>query len=87
MASEILAPYLDPGMIMFFVDQDKHKQGGTCLGRPIKPPSAILEQPGSTVLINSIEYEAAIKDQLVSEFSAAVANVLPISKLLADIIT
>jgi 2-polyprenyl-3-methyl-5-hydroxy-6-metoxy-1,4-benzoquinol methylase len=82
MCDEVLAHFFDPSRIEFFVDSDVRKHGSICLGKPIKPLSALVEEPGHVVLINSLEYEDSIKRQIEQEFKSSVSRVIPIAEIL-----
>lgn len=81
MVQEMLAHFFDPSKILFFVDKDTRKHGTSCMGRPVRPPEAILTEPGCTVLINTIEFESAVRTQLAQSFTT-VGKVIAISELL-----
>ena len=71
LADELLANFLDPGRIDFFVDGDLGKQGSERLGRPVRGPGALDSRP-RTILINSIDFADAIAADI-----AAVAPNIP----------
>lgn len=62
-ALEVLANFLDPGRIEFFIDKNPTKHGSTCLGRPIKGPAALGIEP-RTVLIASVDFGEEIAREI-----------------------
>lgn len=85
MVEEMLAHYFDPERIAFFVDKDAGKQGGVRLGAPIRSPAALREGLGQSVLVNSLEMEAAIRAEIEGEYAAHVDHVVAIAELLAGL--
>ena len=59
LADELLANVFDPGRIDFFIDRDPAKAGTRCLGREVRAPDALGDEP-RTILINSIDFADAI---------------------------
>lgn len=84
MVPEMLAHFFDPAKILFFVDKDTRKHGTLCLGRPVRPPEALLGTPGCTVVINTIEFEDAVRAELAEDYGAITKAIVSISKLLGD---
>jgi SAM-dependent methyltransferase len=82
MVDEILAHYFDPARIAFFVDKDERKHGTQCLGREVRPLDALHNYPGCTILINSLEYEDAIKVQIDSAFTDVQAKIIVMSDII-----
>lgn len=62
-ACELLANFLDIGLIDFFIDGNVSKHGSSCLGRPVRAPDALGEKP-RTVLIASVDYADEIRDTI-----------------------
>lgn len=63
-ARELLANFFDISRIAFFVDGNRDKQGGTCLGIPVRSPRALITDDYSGVLINSIDFAPEIRAEL-----------------------
>jgi len=61
LATELLANYLDPQRIAYFVDRNPAIQGSERLGRPVRPPQALIGAEPATILINSIDFAPAIE--------------------------
>lgn len=61
LATELLANYLDPSRIAYFVDKNPAIQGTERLGRPVRPPQALAGAEPATILINSIDFAPAIE--------------------------
>jgi SAM-dependent methyltransferase len=70
LAEEVLANFLDPERIDFFIDRDPRKRGSTCLGRPVFGPEAVRDG-ARTILINSIDFA----DAIVADIGAAAPGV------------
>ncbi|MCW2274710.1 SAM-dependent methyltransferase [Rhodoblastus acidophilus] len=82
MVEEMLAYYLDPARIAFFVDKDAAKQGGVRLGAPVRAPEALEAGADWTVLINSLEFEAPIRAEIETRFGGRVDRIVAIAELL-----
>jgi SAM-dependent methyltransferase len=67
-AQELLANFLAPEHIDFFVDRNADKQGGNCMGRPVKAPSVLGDMSSRTILINSIDFGPAIASDIDAMF-------------------
>jgi 2-polyprenyl-3-methyl-5-hydroxy-6-metoxy-1,4-benzoquinol methylase len=63
LAEEVLANFFDVARIAFFIDRNVAKQGGLCLGRPVRGPEALGDEP-RTILINSIDFADAIAEDI-----------------------
>jgi SAM-dependent methyltransferase len=61
LATELLANYLDPERIAYFVDKNPATHGTERLGRPVRPPQALIGAEPTTILINSIDFAPAIE--------------------------
>jgi hypothetical protein len=61
LATELLANYLDPERIAFFVDRNPATHGAERLGRPVRAPQALIGAGPTTILINSIDFAPAIE--------------------------
>lgn len=85
MCAEVLEHFFDPSKIEFFVDSDKSKHGTQCMGRPVKDTKILAEDAGHTVLINSLEYEVAIRKQLDEQFKNKIKQVIGIGELLDEL--
>ena len=59
LADDLLANFFDPARIAFFIDRDVRKQGGLCLGKPVRAPGAV-KGAQEVVLIDSIDFADAI---------------------------
>ena len=81
LTQEMLANFLDPARIDFFVDRDPAKQGSTLLGCPVKGPEALAGEP-RTVLLNSIDFAPAIAADLKARFPGIAHRAIPIADLL-----
>lgn len=79
---KILAHCFDPARIAFFVDKDERKHGTQRLGVEVRPLDALHNYPGCTILINSLEYEDAIKAQIDGAFPDVQAKVITMSEIL-----
>ena len=64
LASELLANFLPPERIAYFVDRDPAKQGGLCLGREVRAPEALAGEAGLVILINSIDFAPRIEQDI-----------------------
>lgn len=82
LTDEILANFFDTMRIDFFIDRDSKKHGTTCLGRPVRGPDA-LGTEARTVLINSIDFAAAITADLKAMYPDANHHIIPIADLLS----
>jgi len=82
LAEEMLANFFDPARISFFVDRDTRKQGGTCLGRPVRDPSALIGKEPVTILANSIDYGPAIATDVAALYPGAGHRIVQMSDLL-----
>jgi SAM-dependent methyltransferase len=81
LAEELLANFLDPGRIDFFIDRNPAKVGGQLLGRPVKGPDALGPAP-RTVLINSIDFADSIAADIAALGTAH--RIVRIGDLLAE---
>jgi len=81
LAEEILENFFDPMKIAFFIDRDPRKQGGTCMGRAIRDPSALGNEP-RIILANSIDYGPAIAADIKSIYPGVAHRVVQMSALL-----
>ena len=82
LVEEILANFFDPAKIAYFVDRDPRKQGGLCLGRPVRSPAA-LEGETRTILVNSIDYGPVIAADIAQMFPTAAHRVVQMSDLVS----
>ena len=82
LVEEILANFFDPEKIAYFVDRDPKKQGGLCLGRPVRSPEA-LEGETRTILVNSIDYGPVIAADIARMFPTAAHRVVQMSDLVS----
>jgi len=80
LAEEILANFFDVGRIAFFIDRDPAKQGGVCLGRPVRGPEA-LGALRRTVLVNSIDFGPAIAADIAGLYPGVDHKVIRIADL------
>lgn len=83
MVDEILAHHFDRTRIAFFVDKDERKHRTQCLGREVRPLDALHNYPDCTILINSLEYEDAIKAQIDNAFLDVQAKIITMSDILS----
>jgi len=81
LAEEVLANFFDTAKIAFFVDKNPAKQGGTCLGRPVRGPDAIGTAP-RTILINSIDFAPLIADDIAALYPNAGHRLIRMGDLL-----
>lgn len=86
MVDEVLAHYLDPSRIAFFVDRDIRKHGDTCMGAPVRSPDALEQSSGWCVLINSLEMETSIREEISKRFGARVSRVISVAELLDSLV-
>ena len=80
-ALEVLANYLDPGRIEFFIDKNPAKHGSTCLGRPVKGPAALGIEP-RTVLIASVDFGEEIAREIGQLYPASGHTLIRIADVL-----
>jgi len=80
-AKALLANFFDVSRIDFFVDGNPAKQGLLCLGRPVRPPEALGNQP-RTVLINSIDFVDAIAADIERLYPGVPHRVIRLGDLL-----
>jgi SAM-dependent methyltransferase len=69
LAEELLANFLDPDCIDFFIDRNPAKVGGRVLGRPVKGPESLGSAP-RTVLVNSIDFADSIAADIAARGTA-----------------
>lgn len=81
MVDELLEHFFDPSRIAFFVDSDERKWGSSRMGVPVRPLSALSSEGVQVVVINSLEYEPAIRQQLLERFPE-VRRVIAVRELL-----
>ncbi len=81
LVDEILANFLDPKKVDFFVDRDPGKQGTRRLGRPVRTPEALAGESKRTILANSIDHGPAIAAEIALMFPEAEHRVIQISDL------
>jgi len=82
MVDQMLVHFFDARRIEFFVDNDPKKQGSSCMGRPVRPPQALADERAATVLINSLDFDEAVRKQIGEQFKDRVARVISIAELL-----
>lgn len=82
LAEEILANFFDPARIDFFIDANPAKQGGLCLGRPVRGPDALGAAP-RTILVNSIDFADAIVADIVRRSGGVTHTLVRIGALLS----
>jgi SAM-dependent methyltransferase len=82
LTDEMLANFFDATRIDFFIDRDPKKHGTTLLGRPVRGPDALGTEP-RTVLVNSIDFAAAITADLKAMYPDANHRIIPIADLLS----
>jgi len=66
LATELLANFLAPSRIAYFVDNNAATHGSELLGRPVHPPQVLIGAAGATILINSIDYAPAIEADIAA---------------------
>ncbi|HEX3408124.1 MAG TPA: class I SAM-dependent methyltransferase [Caulobacteraceae bacterium] len=81
LADELLANFLAPDQIDFFIDRNPAKVGGRVLGRPVKGPDALGTTP-HTILINSIDFADSIAADIAALGTAH--RIVRIGDLLAE---
>ena len=81
LADELLANAFDAGRIDFFIDRDPAKAGTTCLGREVRAPDALGQEP-RTILINSIDFAEAITADIGLAFPGVNHRLVRIGDLL-----
>jgi FlaA1/EpsC-like NDP-sugar epimerase len=80
LADEVLSNFFDAARIAFFVDKNPAKQGGTCLGRPVRGPEAIGTVP-QTILINSIDFAPQIADDIKTLYPGVAHKLIRVGDL------
>jgi LPS sulfotransferase NodH len=80
-AQTLIAQQFELSSIDFFIDTDTRKQGETCLGLRIYPPEVLLKEKDCVVLIGSLKYDSAIREQISQKFSAHVRRVLSLDQV------
>ena len=81
LTDEMLANFFDLSKIDFFIDRDPAKQGTTILGRPVRAPEDLGNEP-QTVLLNSIDFAPAIAADLKARYPGVAHRLVPIADLL-----
>jgi SAM-dependent methyltransferase len=61
LATELLANFLNPERIAFFVDKNPTAQRAKRMGLPVRSPQALVDMEPTTILINSIDFAPAIE--------------------------
>jgi hypothetical protein len=85
LAQELLANFLSPETIDFFVDRDPRKHGTSCLGRPVRSPDVLGDMPPRTILINSIDFGPAIETDINARFSGHGHELVQIATVIDDL--
>ena len=80
LAEEILANFFDIDLIDFFVDKNPAKQGQLCLGRPVRAPDALGNEP-RTIIVNSIDFAPSIVADIRRLYPASNHKIVRISDL------
>jgi len=81
LVDELLANFLDPGRIDFFIDRNPAKHGASLMGRPVRSPESLGVAP-RTVLVNSIDFADAITADINSLYPHAGHRLIRIGDLL-----
>jgi SAM-dependent methyltransferase len=64
LATELLANFLSPDRIAYFVDKNPATQGTERLGRPVRAPQTLVGAEPTTILINSIDFAPVIAEDI-----------------------
>ncbi|MEN3976048.1 class I SAM-dependent methyltransferase [Emcibacter sp. SYSU 3D8] len=80
-ALEVLANFLDPAKIDFFIDKNPAKYGSMCLGKLVKAPAALGSTP-RTILIASVDFGEEISREILRLYPDAGHRLILVSEIL-----
>lgn len=82
MARELLVPYFDTKRIHCYVDKNSELWGTELGGVPICGPDKLTEMSGVTLIISSIDHEAAIRRDVAQDFPKQIKRILSMRAIL-----